>query len=1046
MSPYHHHHSTLRERFARLPLPDKLAVGTLAFGGILRLFQAWAGRAVTDPEAVAAGLAVRRIAHGTAFHLLGAAPYRMGPIEPAVGGMLCTALGGSGFVLGLATAVFSFVALWALWRWGREAAGEWGGLLALLLCVFGPPGAFAVQALPLGGWMAALALECLVLAQASRMAYDIRDAWEPSPNAYAGLGLMAGFGIWTTRLMVPAVLVAAWMLSRAMKGRWIKHWKGILAATAGLVPGLAAWLYGLAHGGWNFLPAMDGTHTFAAFAADFLHLGGNGTAGAAMMSLLLFLALAGLWIVVAAAIRHRHHHHPARSAAAALAVVHPLWLAATGAAWDPTGRPWLLWLPAAAILAAVACDAPKARRVRRCATALLLGCVAWQAVLGTVALATTATASARRSAEWNAIADALADESATALIAPARDCGLNLRLREAVAVTDGAPDCDPAILRKAELAASPVWAGDYPGLADWLRASGARNRTFEAAGRTFHADIQAPLPALREWPAPPRRATGSRSAPAAMLADGHLDSWLEGQGGTLSVEWTFPGPEPVTPAALRLLFDDRGRPDRFVPPGTARVEILRDGGWERLDLPLPALETSLGRPYPPSTLHFRDIPLPPPHRPAEALRLTVSDAPDAPADRLSWRLAEAALFTAGDDGGSDASRLDALLDDDIFETLRDRLASLPSETTVFAPRRLAGRIAATAVLLPAQLPILADATNTVPGLVPDARPSCLCVETCHADATRIALGAADRPAEPETCGPWTLFLLPPADPEKRLPGLRLRWAGDLPVADLDFRAVDRLADIILGKLEGQKTRRNEWLRTQLETPVDASPLPGIGMPAAPTVRWREDPVEDDPEALPAAVTAVPDPLSLDPKEERKVLQFVRQLSLVRPQSLAILPEEIVYKAGGTELLALRARSGVRPAHPTDTVFRDGLVLQGIDAAPDGSRLALTLYWQSSGTARPFPDATELSLCTPDGASVATAIWTGPANAAGTPDFGIPLLESQTETLHLDLPAGLPPDTPLSFRISRTRDGIPIPVKSTRGTLLPDASAALLPLR
>ena len=166
---------------------------------------------------------------------------------------------------------------------------------------------------------------------------------------------------------------------------------------------------------------------------------------------------------------------------------------------------------------------------------------------------------------------------------------------------------------------------------------------------------------------------------------------------------------------------------------------------------------------------------------------------------------------------------------------------------------------------------------------------------------------------------------------------------------------------------------------------------------------------------------------------------------MRPQSLAVLPEEIIYKAGGSELLALRARSGIRPAHPTDTVFRDGLVLQGIDAVhPSGSRLDLALYWQASGTARPFPDATELALCTPDGRTLASATWTGPANAADTPDFGIPLLECQTETLHLDLPSGLPPDTPLTFRISRTRDGIPIPVKSTRGTLLPDASAAILP--
>lgn len=1051
MSPYHHHHTTLRERFARLPLSGKLAVGALASGGVLRLVQAWAGRAVADPEAVAAALAARRIAHGTAFHLLGDAPYRMGPIEPAVGGMLHTALGESGFVAGLASALFAFAALWALWRWGREAAGDRGGLLALLAGVFGVPAAFAVQAVPLGGWMAAIALETLVMAQASRMAYDIRDAWEPSPNAYAGLGLMAGFALWTTRLAVPALLVAWWVLARAMKCRWKKHWKGLLALAAGFLPGLAAWLCGLARTGWDVAAAFRGPRPFASFAAGFLDLGGGTPAGTALVLLLLATAFAGLCTAVAAAWRHRHHHHPARSAAVALAVAYPLWLALTGEAADPTGRPWLPWLPAAAVLAAVACETPKSRWVRRAATAALLAGVAGQALLATAALVRTAGDTARRAAEWDAIADALAGVNATALVAPARDYGLNLRLRETVAVTDGAPSCDPVILRKAEIAESPVWSGDYPGLAAWLRATGAGGRPFEAAGRTFFAGLQAPLPSLREWPAPPRRAAdrdGAPSAPAAMLADGHLDSWLEGQDGALTVEWTFPGPESATPAALRLLFDDRGQPERFVPPGIARVEILRGGAWETIgDLPLPSLETSLGRPYPPASLWYRDLPLPPPRHPADALRLTVLDAPGAPGGRLPWRLSEAALFVETGDGPADPA---TLLGDDVFSALRDHLAALPPETAVFAPRRLAGRLAATAALLPAQLPTVPSAAPPAAGddaptsLIPDDRPSCLCIDTRHADAARIALGVADRPAETDVCGPWTLFRLPPADPEKRLPGLRLRWAGDGPVADLDFRAVDRLSDIILGKLEGQKTRRNEWLRAQLETPADAGAVPGTG--PAPAMRWREEPVADDPEALPAAVSAQPDPLALDPQEERKLLRFIRQLSLVRPQSLAVLPEEIVYKAGGSDLLALRARSGARPAHPTDTVFHDGLVLQGIDATrTSGTRLSLVLYWQATGTARDRPDATELSLLAPDGTPIADATWTGPANVAGAADFGIPLLECQTELRHLDLPAGLPPDAPLVLRVSRRRDGLPIPVKSTRGTLLPDASAALLPL-
>ena len=167
---------------------------------------------------------------------------------------------------------------------------------------------------------------------------------------------------------------------------------------------------------------------------------------------------------------------------------------------------------------------------------------------------------------------------------------------------------------------------------------------------------------------------------------------------------------------------------------------------------------------------------------------------------------------------------------------------------------------------------------------------------------------------------------------------------------------------------------------------------------------------------------------------------------MRPQSLAVLPEEIVYQAGGTDLLDLRARTATRPAHPLETVFRDGLLLPGIDAAPStaapGTPVTLTLYWQASAPPRTAPETTRIHICTPDGRTVAATEWTGPANAPGLPDFSIPLRENQTELVTLDLPADLPPG-PLQIRVSRQCAGRPVPVKSTRATLLPDASAAVL---
>lgn len=1058
----------MRRRFARLPLPGKAAVVALAAGGVLRLLQAWAWRAPDGPEPIAVALAARRLAHGLGYSFLGPPPWHMGTPETVLGGMLFTAFGETGFALALAVALFSFAALWALWRWARSAAGETGGLLAVLAALFGPPGHFAAQTVPMGGWMAALAFECLLLAQAARMADDIRDRWEPSATAYAGLGLLAGLGIWTTRLFLPAVLVALWVLGRAMQGRWKKHWLGALALVAGAIPGLAAWVYGILQVSTSQLATTSSLRStfwqrLAAAASGCFHFGGL-PAPLAMVFLLLILALSGFcWAVVAARRRHaggHHEHNPPRSSAAALALVYPLWLAFYGGSASGDGRAWILWMPPLAILAAISCTLPRKRWVRLASVALLAVAVAWQAAMGTIALCARASISSRLSAERRAVAAALADHSATALLATMRDYPLNFQLRETVAVADGSSACDPTILRKAEFAQNPVWDAGFPGLRDWLQSTGAAAETFSAAGRTFLAAPQAPIPPLREWAKAPHRADAAIAAaapvPATVLADGRLDTWLESRDGTLALAWNFPA--PATPAALRFLFDDRGDPAHFATVGAVRIEYLRDGTWSApADLPLPALETSLGRPYPITALSYRILLLPAPHQPADGLRATLLTAPGAAPGTLPWRLSEAALFTAPPPGNAEAAadRLSSLVGDAILGDLRAHFSTLPAKTPVYAPRRLSGRLAATGALPPQRLGIysdsaVSDAATSSPGtpppaLVPDDHTVCLCVETRLADAARLALGAADRPAETDTCGPWTLFVLTPPDPEKRLPGLRLRWAGDLPVADIDFQAVDRLTGIILGKLQGQKTHRNERLQAQYEAdPVPAAPGSGLSGVASPSIRWREEPGQALPDT-PAADAALPTSLALDPAEAAKTIRFIRQLSLVRPESLAVLPEEIVYQAGGTDLLDLRTRAGTRPAHPNETIFRDGLVLQGIDAFPSspapGTPVTLTLYWQASGTPLPAPETTLLQLCTPDGHPVVSTEWTGPANAPGYPDFAIPLRECQPETVTLDLPPDLPA-SPLQIRISRLRSGRPVPLKSTRGTLSPDASTAI----
>ena len=1053
------HRSSLRKRFARLAPVEKGAVAVFAAGVALRLLRAWAGRAVTAPDSVIAGLAARHIAHGSGMALFlpgpgpGGTGTGPGALEAAVGGMLFTLFGESGFMLCLATALFGCVALWALWRWGESATGRNGALLALLAGLSGPPGFFRLVAVPHGAYMAALAFGTLAVWRSVRMATDLRDRREPSFPAYAGLGLLAGLTLWADRLAAPAPLVAGGVLLAGMNGRWKKHWKGLLLAAGAFLAGAMPWLCVSFRG---IAGAAPGTSP-GALAAEFRSFWGGmpvWTRWAIWPVPYLLFAAAG--IGMSAAVRNKRpgpsdhavrvQRNLARGAAAAMLIFVPATAAlALAAGWDAAagaGDVWVYVWPPVAVLGAVACVALPSPRLRRAATALWTLLAVLQGVAAVLQLGEAGAHSSRCMAEFRDIAAALHERGATALFAPARYAALAFHSGETIAVSDGSTALPPALLRKAELAGNPVWVDSFPGLREWMELAGTQGRTFEAAGRKFRTGLQAPMPDDREWPQAPHRAGAAEAVPVpeAALADGRLDTWLEPRPGEVVLEWTFP--EPFTPTAIRLQFADGGEPGHFAMPDRLRAEIVHGDVREERELPVPALETSLGRPYPPSSPAVREIPLP--RRPADVLRIGLPGVGGTgDAWKLPWRLAEVSLFGSPADA---PDRLEAELGDDALSALRARLAQLPDDMPVYAPRRLSGILAADGSFPPARLGGLPAAAfappvafGAPPNLLPGDRTVCLCVENRWAAAVRIALGAADRAGEIEPCGAWTLFRVPPPDPDRQLPGTRLRWVGDLPCTDQSFPDVDELTAIILGKLDGETTHRNEWLRAQMESDIQPLPSPGASGNAASSlaVRWHEEASGDVDEADSSGRMAGLPPRNA--KEERKTLQFVRQLSLARPESLAVLPEEIVYRAGGADLLDLRARRGVRPDRPCGTLFRDGLLLQGIDAAPaavpSGGRIALTLYWQASGKPRSVPERMSLRLLDADGRVLEEDEWHGIANAPGYPDFALPLLECQPETRLIELPGGLPPG-PVRIQIARIRasDGTRIPVKSSQAIL------------
>ena len=103
-------------------LPDLLAGGVLLLGVLARVARAWAGRASLDVDASVVGLMARHMAQGTDFPLFFYGQSYMGSLEPSASAVMFRLFGESGFTLGLGPALFGCIALWALWRWGRDAA------------------------------------------------------------------------------------------------------------------------------------------------------------------------------------------------------------------------------------------------------------------------------------------------------------------------------------------------------------------------------------------------------------------------------------------------------------------------------------------------------------------------------------------------------------------------------------------------------------------------------------------------------------------------------------------------------------------------------------------------------------------------------------------------------------------------------------------------------------------------------------------------------------------------------------------------------------
>ncbi len=955
----------------RLPcLPDLLSVAVLLLGVLARVARAWAGRASLDVDQSVVGLMARHMAQGTDFPLFFYGQSYMGSLEPSASALMFRLFGESGFTLGLGPVLFGCIALWALWRWGRDAAGPWGGLLAALGGLFGPLMHFQFQAAARGGYMVALAIGVLALSQSARMAGALREGRAVRLRAWIGLGLLAGVGLWSNLIVVPSLAVAALLLGWGMRWRPWRQWRGIAAAAAATVAGVSPWLWDIARrGGMDSLVQGGGSRSLAAtlrcMADNYrMFLDGDAlprAASVACVAAATSLALLGAAVAFASRRRATPTQNAVRAAAVLFAVLFAGVYGTSSFATVSTGRYWIPLAPSLALLSALACTLPRRRAVRAVALAVfaaVFACQTWLAVTGMLG---TSARSAELDVRLRTDVAGLQDAGVREILAPTPFYYLNFHSAETVSVSDGHKGFYRPNLRRTELSENPWWSTEYPGIRAWLAYTGAGHEALRVGRYSLVGNLHCPLQADRPLTDALPCTTSGVSLPD--LADRRADTgWAPPPGSPAVLEWTLPAATPLS--SLRIQLPVGERVPWYSTPAAARIEIPdpdSPGGWLLWrDLTFPPLATSLGRPYPAATVDVREIPL----ARLETDRLRVTLLPDGdPAALPPVRIAEAALFALDTDAPPAADRADLLLSPDAVRAVADFIRGPADSIWFYAPRRLSGLLVTREGIDPARLGGLPpDGFETSPaaavrGAVPRDRVVGFCVESRMVPAAETALRASGRIWGAMPSGSWTIFVV---DFQPDAP-CELLWDGDAPLSVLPPRTVDAQVDDILSTL-------------------------AAGLPA------------DEP---------------------------IRDLASLRPESLAALPADAV-TAVDPALADLRTARGAIPSIPLDAVFRDGLRLRGLDVVPAAARpggtVAITLYWQSTG--RPhsnYGETTFIHLCDAEGRIVAQTDWLGPANVPGRSDFGIPLHECLSETRLIALPSDLPPG-PLQIRIGRHRPG------------------------
>ena len=944
----------------RFEIADGLAWGALALGFAARVAGAWAARAIAEPDPTVVALMARHMAALQDVPVFFYGQAYMGSLEPMASALAVALLGSQGFAVNLGPVVFAALALVFLWRWARDAAGPWGGLAAVLAGLFGPLSYFQFQYAARGGYMVALFVDALAVFAAARLAARLRAGERIGWGRWFGLGLLAGVGAWSNMIVAAALGTAALLLLHGMRGRFWRHVPGIAAGLAGFVLGFAPWLAWNARHGWASLAMSQiGGHAplreaLANSWDRFLilqesHYVVPGAHGPQRLAVAL-LALAALG--AAAAFARRRAATPranyAATGAALFGVLFAAIFATSGFTRTHTARYWIPLVPGLAVLAGIACAAPRRRAVRAAAVLLLAALAARQAVLAVSALAAANRKSVAQLAAYRETGAALDRTGATALLAPTQLYPLNFALDERFAVSNGRQTFYAPILRQAELAAVAAYASDFNGIGPFLAQAGASCETIPVGGRSIVWNVRRPAIELREIPAEEIAALrdGGGTELKDVLADGDLDTvWAPGAQRTATVEWRFAAPRDVH--SVRFLFAHAMGAEAFDFPRRIRIEAEIDGVWQTLlaDAPIIPLEWSGPRLYHPAGFARPEFRVE--ARGARALRATFPGEPGA-GRGLAWRLAEAVALEAD---GRNASRCTAAA----VAALGQWIGRQAAEAVVYAPRWISNRLLAEGVVPEERLAGLAAGVFSVGGLPRDGsivadRPGVFIVEPRYEAAALRTLAAHGAKFVATDVDQWrVLFVdaggwgtdglaLPPA----------AVWTGD---------------ELLLGNGSARVAAAVRRLRAGGESAETQRAL------LAEVVRWR-------------------------------------------PSALSALPEERVRQLGGEAAVAVRRAAAQAPERPCATEFANGVRLEGVAVAPAeiraGGAIEVRLDWSAGEDFAPGQEIVFIHLRDARGTIVAQDDYRGSALLWGDPSLRPVPGECVAETRRIAIPAGTAP--------------------------------------